>query len=205
MVAASSAAAVLLVMVCPLLPADASSPATESAMLRHNWEASADPLVREINSAAVAASAAAGATPGGPYGLAQTPYMGWRRCAEAVAPSSAIAISHACHSVLRSVSDRVFQQLERVPQQRHAGTDGNSHEQACCQAARWVKSPRFRVHWCRARRQLAGLRQGLQWKFSLCRRHAIVEYCYIPGSEQHGEKGSRPGSQSRLVCKLVIS
>lgn len=60
---------ILLVVVCPASAA-----------------AGADtPAVREVNRAVLAATAPAGGTTpaGGPYGLAQTPYMGWRRCADA--------------------------------------------------------------------------------------------------------------------------
>lgn len=76
--------ALALALVVAAAPISAASPhqpgSTDAASY---WTSRADPLVADVNSAALeAALSAAPSTPGGPYGLAQTPYMGWRRCDE---------------------------------------------------------------------------------------------------------------------------
>lgn len=86
-----SSAAALLVIVCLATPVSLAVPAQlPTSPLERRLESAADSLVQEVNSAALAATASAGKTPGGPYGLALTPYMGWRRCADAVAPHCAM-------------------------------------------------------------------------------------------------------------------
>ena len=57
-----------------LLAASASAPADGQRF----WTSRADPVVSAVNRAAQEAAPPSSATPGGPYGLARTPYMGWR-------------------------------------------------------------------------------------------------------------------------------
>lgn len=57
-----------------LLAASASAPADGQRF----WTSRADPAVSAVNRAAQEAALPSSATPGGPYGLARTPYMGWR-------------------------------------------------------------------------------------------------------------------------------
>ena len=80
-----SSAAALPVIVCLATSVSLAVPAQSPSPQERRLESAADSLVQEVNSAALAATASAGKTPGGPYGLALTPYMGWRRCVDAVA------------------------------------------------------------------------------------------------------------------------
>eukprot|EP01047_Picozoa_sp_COSAG01_P061794 COSAG01_NODE_7766_length_3066_cov_2.530502_4_plen_89_part_00 len=75
--AALAAAAVLVVTL--MLPAAASKRRTSRP----------DPLANAVN---LAALKAAPPTPGGPYGLAQTPYMGWRSCALFTPPARGVVL-----------------------------------------------------------------------------------------------------------------
>lgn len=82
---ALAAAAVLVVTL--MLPAAASK--RSSAEVEQFWTSRPDPLANAVN---LAALKAAPPTPGGPYGLAQTPYMGWRSCAIFTPPARGVVL-----------------------------------------------------------------------------------------------------------------